>query len=235
MGLPRVLPWWIASRYLDRVALDLHPAATAMAELAPRHVAIERLAIELEPGREALDDRNQAGSAGTRPPSRTSKSRRERRWTGPRRPGSRVAWRWPPGPRWRGTGRMDRAVARRPTGAGARAGPAPPPARRERDHDRIDDPRPRGRSRAPRRVSTSPRPIPSGRTSAAASRKPPAPAPASSRRGTAPGSQRRNGRATARPTTRAPSGTEPRPKVADRNDAQECDEGRHPVRRRPYR
>ncbi len=35
-----------------------------MAELTPRHVAIERLAIELEPGREALDDRNQARSMG---------------------------------------------------------------------------------------------------------------------------------------------------------------------------
>ena len=47
---------------LDRVALDLHPAAAAMAELAARHVAVERLAIELEPGRQALDDRDQPGA-----------------------------------------------------------------------------------------------------------------------------------------------------------------------------
>ncbi len=35
-----------------------------MAELAPRHVAVERFAIELEPRREALDDRDQAGTVG---------------------------------------------------------------------------------------------------------------------------------------------------------------------------
>ena len=46
---------------LDRVGLDLHPAAAAVAELAPRHVAVERLAVELEPGRHALDDRDEPG------------------------------------------------------------------------------------------------------------------------------------------------------------------------------
>ena len=45
---------------LDRVGLDLHPPAAAVAELAPRHVAVERLAVELEPGRHALDDRDEA-------------------------------------------------------------------------------------------------------------------------------------------------------------------------------
>ena len=45
---------------LDRVGLDLHPPAAPVAELAPRHVAVERLAVELEPGRHALDDRDQA-------------------------------------------------------------------------------------------------------------------------------------------------------------------------------
>ena len=45
---------------LDRVALDLHPPAAAMAELAPRHVAIERRPLQPEPGWHALDDRNQA-------------------------------------------------------------------------------------------------------------------------------------------------------------------------------
>ena len=46
---------------LDRVGLDFHPAAAAVAELAPRHVGVERLAIELEPGRHALDDRDEPG------------------------------------------------------------------------------------------------------------------------------------------------------------------------------
>jgi len=46
---------------LDGVGLDPHPATATVAELAPRHVAIERLAVELEPGRHALDDRDQAG------------------------------------------------------------------------------------------------------------------------------------------------------------------------------
>ncbi len=46
---------------LDRVGLDFHPPAAAVAELAPRHVAVERLAVELEPGRHPLDDRDEAG------------------------------------------------------------------------------------------------------------------------------------------------------------------------------
>ncbi len=46
---------------LDRVGLDLHPAAAAVAELAPRHVAVERLAIELQARRHALDDRHEPG------------------------------------------------------------------------------------------------------------------------------------------------------------------------------
>ncbi len=49
---------------LDRVALDLHPPAAAMAELAARHVTVERLAVELEPGRQALDDRHEPGAVG---------------------------------------------------------------------------------------------------------------------------------------------------------------------------
>ena len=47
---------------LDRVGLDLHPPAAAVAELAARHVAVERLAVELEPGGHALDDRDQPGA-----------------------------------------------------------------------------------------------------------------------------------------------------------------------------
>jgi hypothetical protein len=46
---------------LDRVGLDLHSPAAPVAELAPRHVPIERLAVELEPGRHSLDDRDEPG------------------------------------------------------------------------------------------------------------------------------------------------------------------------------
>jgi hypothetical protein len=47
---------------LDRVLLDLHPAAPAVAELAARHLAIEPLAVELEAGGQALDDRHEPGA-----------------------------------------------------------------------------------------------------------------------------------------------------------------------------
>ena len=46
---------------IGRVGLDPHAAAAAVAELAPGHVAVERLAVELEPGRHALDDRHEPG------------------------------------------------------------------------------------------------------------------------------------------------------------------------------
>jgi len=36
---------------LGGVRLDLHPAAAPVAELAAGHVAIDRVAVELEPGR----------------------------------------------------------------------------------------------------------------------------------------------------------------------------------------
>src|SRR4029078_3234632 len=51
-----------AGRDLCAVALDLHPAPAAVAELAPGHVVVDRLAVELEPGRDALDDRGQSGA-----------------------------------------------------------------------------------------------------------------------------------------------------------------------------
>ena len=47
---------------LDRVALDLHPPAAAVAELAAGHLAVDALAVELEPGRQALDDRDEPGA-----------------------------------------------------------------------------------------------------------------------------------------------------------------------------
>ncbi len=45
---------------LDRVGLDLHAPAAAVAELAPGHVAVQRLAVELEARGQALDDRDEA-------------------------------------------------------------------------------------------------------------------------------------------------------------------------------
>ena len=45
---------------LRGVPLDLHPPAAAVAELAARHVAVDRLAVELEPGGQALDDGGEA-------------------------------------------------------------------------------------------------------------------------------------------------------------------------------
>ena len=47
---------------LRAVALDLHPPAAAVAELAARHVAVDRLAVELEARGQALDDAGQAGA-----------------------------------------------------------------------------------------------------------------------------------------------------------------------------
>jgi len=49
---------------LGAVLLDLHPAAAAVAELAARHVAVERLAVELEARGHALDDRRQSRAMG---------------------------------------------------------------------------------------------------------------------------------------------------------------------------
>ena len=49
---------------LGAVALDLHAPAAAVAELAARHVAVDRVAVELEPGGQALDDAGQARAVG---------------------------------------------------------------------------------------------------------------------------------------------------------------------------
>src|SRR4051794_35920542 len=46
---------------LRAVALDLHPSAAAVAQLAAGHVAVDRLAVELEAGGQALDDAREAG------------------------------------------------------------------------------------------------------------------------------------------------------------------------------
>ena len=47
---------------VDAIALDLHPPAAAVAELAAGQVAVERLAVEREPGRQPLDDAGEAGA-----------------------------------------------------------------------------------------------------------------------------------------------------------------------------
>jgi hypothetical protein len=45
---------------LRGVLLDLHAAAAAVAELAPRHVAVDRREVELEARGQPLDDAGQA-------------------------------------------------------------------------------------------------------------------------------------------------------------------------------
>ena len=54
-----------AGRDLGGVLLDLHAPAAAVAELAPGHVAVDRLLIELEAGGQALDHAGQAGAVAT--------------------------------------------------------------------------------------------------------------------------------------------------------------------------
>ena len=49
---------------LGAVALDLHPPAAAVAELAAGHVAIDRGEVELEARGQALDDAGQAWTVG---------------------------------------------------------------------------------------------------------------------------------------------------------------------------
>ena len=49
---------------LGAVALDLHAPATTVAQLAPGHVAVERLLVERQPGGQALDDAGEAGAVG---------------------------------------------------------------------------------------------------------------------------------------------------------------------------
>ena len=53
-----------APGYGRRVALDLHPPAAAVPELAARHVGVDLLGVQLQAGRQALDDRGQAGPVG---------------------------------------------------------------------------------------------------------------------------------------------------------------------------
>ena len=60
-GVPSVLPVAQAGEHLDPVLLDLLPRRAAVALLAALQVGVDRVAVELEPGREAGDDRDERG------------------------------------------------------------------------------------------------------------------------------------------------------------------------------
>ena len=62
IGPPSVRPWRTPAGDVGAVGLDLHAAAAAMAELAAREVAVERLALELQAGWQALDDAGESGA-----------------------------------------------------------------------------------------------------------------------------------------------------------------------------
>ena len=52
------------SHMREAYVYDTARTAASVAELAARHVAVERLAVEPQPGRDALDDRGQPGAVG---------------------------------------------------------------------------------------------------------------------------------------------------------------------------
>ena len=53
-----------AARNLDLVALDLHPAAPAVAELASGEIAVQRVAVERQARRQSLEDAGQSRAVG---------------------------------------------------------------------------------------------------------------------------------------------------------------------------
>ncbi len=53
-----------ARRHLGAVALDLHATAAAVAQLAPRQVAVELVLVQLQARGQALDDAGQAWAVG---------------------------------------------------------------------------------------------------------------------------------------------------------------------------
>ena len=123
---------------LGGVLLDLHPPAAAVAELAPRHVGVEDVAVELEAGGQPLDDRRQSGTvrlagrgeaqrahAVTRP-GRAGRRRRGRSRGG--RPGRRAPD--------RGAGRPPRTRGRRSRWACRPGGRSPCPSRGRRSRAR---------------------------------------------------------------------------------------------------
>ena len=48
----------------DPIALDLHPTAPAVSQLAAGEIAVERLALQRQAGRHPLDDAGEAGAVG---------------------------------------------------------------------------------------------------------------------------------------------------------------------------
>ncbi len=51
----------------DVIGLDLHPPAAAVTELATGHVTVDRLAIQLQTGGQALQDAHEPAGRGTHP------------------------------------------------------------------------------------------------------------------------------------------------------------------------
>ena len=99
---------------LDRVAFDLHPPAPTVPELPPGHLAIQAPAVELQAGRQALDDRDQ--SRPVRFAGRSEAKRHGRRLTS----GSRAPGRRPP----REAGALQVYGVSEPWGPTAPSGPA---------------------------------------------------------------------------------------------------------------
>ena len=59
--MPSVLPVAQAGEHLDAVLLDLLPRRAAVALLAALQVGVDRVAVELEPGGQAGEDRDERG------------------------------------------------------------------------------------------------------------------------------------------------------------------------------
>ncbi len=57
-------PMTYATGHYSAITLDLHPAATAVAELTTGEVAVDRLAVEHKTGRHALDDAGEPRAVG---------------------------------------------------------------------------------------------------------------------------------------------------------------------------
>ena len=61
-GVPSVLPWRRPGEHLDAVLLDLLPRRAAVALLPPLEVGVDRVAVELEPGGQPGEDRDERGA-----------------------------------------------------------------------------------------------------------------------------------------------------------------------------
>ena len=133
---------------LDRVALDLHPPAAPVAELAARHLAVEALAVELEARGKALDDRDQAGAVRL---AGGCEAKRRHRAANPSDARGALLRALPPGRATAGRARaaLARACPLRLASTGARLD------RRAASACRCDRPRARSRASPRRRPSAS--------------------------------------------------------------------------------